>query len=61
MKDVILNYLREQKTGFSLNSLESRLGIKKSIIHGCLTELEARGLVSSFRFQKIKYYVIKEI
>lgn len=61
MKDVILDFLRKEKKAFSLNSLESRLGIKKSLIHGCLVHLEASGLIFSFRFQKIKYYAIKEI
>ena len=61
MGDFILQYMKEKKLAFSLDSLALRLGMKKSLIHGCLVELEARGLITSFHFQKCKYYIAKEI
>lgn len=58
---IILNYLqKESEIALSLNSLEKKLNIKKSRIHGCLVELQARGFIESFLFKSCRYYKIKE-
>lgn len=61
MSNFVLSFMQKERKAFSLNALSFKLNIKPSLLNGCLTSLEANGLIVSFRVKRCKYYMIKEL